>query len=40
VCEPAWVLLVEYLPMYGLMAWELARGGSLLRPWLERKPPA
>ncbi|MBP1600733.1 MAG: hypothetical protein H6Q06_884, partial [Acidobacteria bacterium] len=29
VYEPAWVLLVEYLPMYGLMAWEILRGGPL-----------
>jgi hypothetical protein len=30
VYEPGWVLLVEYLPVYGLMAWEIWRGG----PWL------
>jgi alpha-1,6-mannosyltransferase len=29
VYEPAWVLLVEYLPMYGLMVWEILRGGPL-----------
>jgi hypothetical protein len=29
VYEPAWVLLVEYLPMYGLMLWEILRGGPL-----------
>ena len=29
VYEPAWVLLVEYLPMYGLMFWEILRGGPL-----------
>ncbi len=32
VSEPRWVLLVEYLPMYGLMAWELIRGGPLWQP--------
>ncbi len=31
VYEPAWVLLVEYLPMYVLMLWEIRRGGPLLR---------
>ena len=30
VFEPSWVLLVEYLPMYALMAWEISRGGPLL----------
>ena len=30
VFEPTWVLLVEYLPMYALMAWEIYRGGPLL----------
>jgi hypothetical protein len=29
VFEPAWVLVVEYLPMYGLMVWEILRGGPL-----------
>jgi len=31
VYEPTWVLLVEYLPMYALMAWEIRRGKPLLR---------
>jgi alpha-1,6-mannosyltransferase len=41
VYEPAWVLLVEYLPMYVLMLWEIHRGAPLLgsarkrvTPWL------
>jgi alpha-1,6-mannosyltransferase len=43
VFEPAWVLLVEYIPMYGLMAWEIWRGAPLLdsgsepmRKWLRQ----
>ena len=36
VYEPAWVLLVEYLPMYGLMFWEIFRGGPLLDRRLSR----
>jgi hypothetical protein len=30
VFEPTWVLLVEYLPMYALMIWEIRRGKPLL----------
>jgi alpha-1,6-mannosyltransferase len=30
VYEPGWVLLVEYLPVYGLMVWEIWRGEPLL----------
>jgi len=30
VHEPTWVLLAEYMPMYGLMAWEIRRGGPML----------
>ena len=30
VFEPTWVLLIEYLPMYALMAWEIRRRGPLL----------
>jgi len=30
VYEPTWVLLVEYLPMYALMVWEIRRGRPLL----------
>jgi len=36
VFEPPWVLLAEYLPMYGLMAWEIWRKKPLLSSWLER----
>jgi alpha-1,6-mannosyltransferase len=31
VFEPTWVLLVEYLPMYALMGWEIWRKEPLLR---------
>ncbi len=31
IFEPTWVLLVEYVPMYALMAWEIARRAPLLR---------
>ncbi len=31
VFEPPWVSLVEYLPMFALMAWEIRRG----KPWLQ-----
>lgn len=31
--EPAWVLLIEYLPVYGLMLWEIRKGGPLLESW-------
>jgi alpha-1,6-mannosyltransferase len=30
VYEPGWVLLIEYLPVYGLMVWEIWRGEPLL----------
>lgn len=30
VYEPAWILLVEYLPLYGLMGWEIYRRAALL----------
>jgi alpha-1,6-mannosyltransferase len=30
VHEPWWVLALEYVPMYGLMVWEIRRGGPLL----------
>jgi hypothetical protein len=33
VYEPAWVLLIEYLPVYGLMLWEIRKGGPLLESW-------
>jgi hypothetical protein len=31
VFEPTWVLLIEYLPMYVLMGWEIYRGAPLLQ---------
>jgi hypothetical protein len=34
VHEPTWILLVEYLPVYLLMAWEISRRGPLLEAWL------
>jgi alpha-1,6-mannosyltransferase len=37
VYEPPWVLLVEYLPVYALMAWEIRRKGPILSSWLERR---
>jgi len=30
VYEPAWVLLIEYIPVYGLMAWEIWRKRPLI----------
>ncbi len=37
VYEPAWVLLVEYIPVYGLMGWEICRGGPQMTVWLDRR---
>jgi alpha-1,6-mannosyltransferase len=37
VYEPAWVLLVEYLPVYGLMAWEIWKRRPLMEVWLQRR---
>jgi alpha-1,6-mannosyltransferase len=37
VYEPAWVLLIEYVPMYLLMGWEIYRGGPLLTPLIRPK---
>jgi hypothetical protein len=37
VFEPAWALLLEYLPLYGLMGWELSRGRPLMEVWLQRR---
>ncbi len=34
VYEPAWVLLAEYLPVYGFMAWEVWRRRPLMEAWL------
>ncbi|NWG12850.1 MAG: hypothetical protein HXY20_04855, partial [Acidobacteria bacterium] len=36
VYEGHWPLLVEYVPMYGLMAWELLRGRPLLPDMIRR----
>ncbi|HYK91351.1 MAG TPA: hypothetical protein VE398_21450 [Acidobacteriota bacterium] len=36
VFEPTWVLLVEYLPAYVLMSWEIYRRGPLLDAWATR----
>lgn len=33
VYEPAWVLLLEYLPVYGFMMWELWKRRPLLEAW-------
>jgi alpha-1,6-mannosyltransferase len=37
VFEPSWALLLEYLPMYALMGWELWRRRSLMETWLDRR---
>jgi len=37
VREPAWVLLLEYVPVYGLMGWEIGRRRTLMTAWLERR---
>jgi len=37
VYEPAWVLLLEYIPMYALMAWEIRRGGPMMMVWFEQR---
>jgi len=37
VYEPAWVLLIEYIPVYGLMTWELWKRRPLMEVWLERR---
>jgi hypothetical protein len=39
VYEPAWVLLIEYVPMYALMVWEIYRGAPLLQPRIESRKP-
>jgi alpha-1,6-mannosyltransferase len=36
VFEPVWALMLEYLPMYALMSWEIWRRRSLMEVWLER----
>lgn len=35
VHEPAWVLLLEYIPVYALMAWEIRNRAPLMTRWLE-----
>ncbi len=35
VYEPAWALLIEYLPVYGLMTWELWKRRPLMEVWLQ-----
>jgi alpha-1,6-mannosyltransferase len=35
VYEPAWVLILEYIPVYGLMGWEIWRRRPLMMDWLE-----
>jgi alpha-1,6-mannosyltransferase len=37
VYEPAWALLVEYVPVYGLMAWEICKRRPLTIDWTERR---
>jgi alpha-1,6-mannosyltransferase len=37
VYEPAWSLLLEYLPMFALMAWEIHRRRPLLEVWAGRR---
>jgi alpha-1,6-mannosyltransferase len=35
--EPTWVHLVEYLPVYGLMAWEIWKRRPLMEVWLQQR---
>jgi hypothetical protein len=37
VHEPAWALLLEYIPVYGLMGWELWRRRPLTIAWMKRR---
>ena len=37
VYEPAWALLAEYIPVYGLMGWELWKRRPLTLSWMERR---
>jgi alpha-1,6-mannosyltransferase len=37
VYEPAWVLLLEYIPVYGLMVWEVRQGRPMMPVWFEQK---
>jgi hypothetical protein len=36
VYEPAWALWLEYLPVYGLMGWELLRRRPLMEVWVQK----
>ncbi len=40
VYEPGWVLLLEYIPVYGLMAWELRRRRPMMEAWRHGEKPA
>ena len=35
VYEPAWVLLLEYIPVYGLMAWEIRKQRPMMMAGFE-----
>lgn len=37
VYEPAWALLLEYIPVYALMFWELRRRRPMMETWLQEK---
>ena len=37
VHEPAWVLLLEYIPVYGFMGWEIWKRRPLLSNWIEKR---
>lgn len=37
VHEPAWALLLEYVPVYGLMAWEIWKRRPMMMIWIERR---
>jgi alpha-1,6-mannosyltransferase len=37
VYEPAWVLLLEYVPVFGLMAWEIHKRRPMMMAWFERR---
>jgi len=39
VYEHTWPLLIQYLPMYALMAYEIYRGGPLLEHRFDRNEP-
>jgi alpha-1,6-mannosyltransferase len=40
VFEPRWVLLIEYLPVYALMGWEMRQGRPMLLELASRARPA